>query len=100
MHPAADARIQNVDINAQRHHTGRQEMQTRPDFVPAKSITPAKKSRFREECGEHFIGYRARPGDTAGELENRSSSFRTGKLRPDRETTPIPKLTAKILSQN
>ena len=48
---------------AQRHHTGREEVQPWPDAIPAEHHHP-KEASFQEEGGQHLISQQ-RAGDTA-----------------------------------
>ena len=52
--------------SAQRHHAGGEEVQTRPDFVPAEQHH-AEEPGFEEEGGQHFIGQQ-RAGNAARKL--------------------------------
>ena len=67
MHPAIGREDpEGGKQRAQRHHTGREEVQAAADAMPAKQHD-AKKASFEEEGGQDFIGQQ-RPGNTTGEL--------------------------------
>ncbi len=67
LHPAVRGEDpEGRDQGAQRHHTGREEVQARTDTVPAEQHH-AQEARFEEERGKHFVSQQ-RTGHAAGKL--------------------------------
>ena len=95
----ADEDPEGRDQRAERHHAGGEEVQARPTALQAEQHD-AEEAGLEEEGGQHLVGQQ-RADDAAGEVARTGSSWcRTGRLITMPETTPMPKATAKIFSQN
>ena len=67
LHPAIGREDpEGGDYRPQRHHAGGEEVQARPDAVPAEQHD-AEESGFKEEGGQNFVGQQ-RAGNAPGKL--------------------------------